>query len=146
VKRWFQLNRKKDDKKEDYSEDLEDFDYSFHGYFFLLAKAIHIALVLKHKDDDAIATISSRNDKTFWKLYEEVEEKRIAFHEWHDNEWIRNEINSRLIKNEQIVDMPNTEQNIDDTALYNNETSGWFTSVYERVYSNFELLGNLSPW
>jgi len=63
-----------------------------------LAKAIHIALVLKHKDDDAIATISARNDKTFWKLYEEVEKKRIAFHEWHDNEWIRNEINNRLIK------------------------------------------------
>jgi len=94
------VEHKKDDKKEDYpSEDSEEFvDYSFHGYFFLLAKAIHIALVLKHKDDDAIATISARNDKTFWKLYEEVEEKRIAFHEWHDNQWIRDEINSRLIK------------------------------------------------
>jgi len=87
-------------KEETLSEQSEDStpEYSFDGYFFLLAKAIHISLVLKNKDDDAITSISSRNDKTIWQIYEDVEKSRIAFHEWHDNEWIRDQISSRLIK------------------------------------------------
>jgi len=94
------ISKTEEKKEETLSEQSEDStpEYSFDGYFFLLAKAIHISLVLKNKDDDAITSISSRNDKTIWQIYEDVEKSRIAFHEWHDNEWIRGQISSRLIK------------------------------------------------
>jgi len=43
--------------------------------------------------------------------------------------------------------MQNAEQDTDDTTLYdNNETPGWFNSVFERVYSKLGIFEGLSPW